>query len=161
MWSNVEFGREFPAVDLLCIVPELLGVVLISLYMFLKDSKCVRRGVPWAFLLVSVANLLVPSWMMIYIYAIYKKDEVHNDMNLTGDPEVQHRHFKSPLTYLRSSWHEKGHFVETADAYVVWHSVFCYVEAAITFFISCLFMNFEERKNAEEPDNESSDETDY
>ena len=71
MWNNIDFGKEFAVGDLLCLVPEILGVVMISLYIFLKDSKCVRRCVPWAFLLVSVANVLVPSWIMIYVYAIY------------------------------------------------------------------------------------------
>lgn len=163
MWACLDFGKELAVGDLVCLIPELLGVILISLYLFLKDAKWVRRCVPWAFLLVSVANVLIPSWIMIYVYAVFKKDEVHMDMNITGDPEMHHdRRFKTPLSHLKGGWFDAGHYVESADAYVLWHSCFCYVEAAITFLLFCVYMGFEERKNADCPDEESSDDdTDY
>lgn len=86
MWMNDEFGKEFPVGDLLALVPEIIGAILITLYVALKDQRWVRKMIPWAFLLISVANVLIPSWIMIYIYAIYQKDEVHNNSNLAGDP---------------------------------------------------------------------------
>lgn len=64
---------------------------------------------------------------------------------------------------MKSDWYDAHKFTESSDAYVMWHSISCYVEAAIAFLLFCVYMDFGDRKYSEEPDAESStdEDTDY
>ena len=46
-------------------------------YLVLRDSPGTRALVPWAFLIASIANLLIAIWVIVYICSIYPEDKVY------------------------------------------------------------------------------------
>ena len=74
--SNEYLDIYYSYVYLIILFAFAIAVVFIFYYWCADDSPDSREVTPWAFLLAAIANLLIGTWILIYFYAIYKKDKV-------------------------------------------------------------------------------------
>ena len=74
--SNPYFDIYYSYVYLILLFVFAVAVVFTFYYWCADDSPDSRSMTPWAFLLASIANILIFAWILIYFYVIWKKDKV-------------------------------------------------------------------------------------
>ena len=75
--TNKYFDPIYLWVYVALVFALLVSVILVSYYLFARDSKESRAVVPWIFLISAVASFLICFWIIVYIFFIYEKNEVY------------------------------------------------------------------------------------
>ena len=76
IYDNDHFDPIYFQVYVAILGIYLIGIILVSIYLFPSDSPQTRAFLPWGFLVVSIASILLVLWIIIYIGTIYEEDDV-------------------------------------------------------------------------------------
>ena len=69
-----------------------VAVNLFFWYLVLKDSPQTRALIPWAFLVASIANLLIAIWIIYYISVMYPENKIYTEKPRSYDDDDEFGH---------------------------------------------------------------------
>lgn len=107
--QNDYFDKIYPMVYFLILLPLFAAAGLFIYYYATKDSPFARSNLPIALILAVISSFLLFFWILIYILAIYPRDQVlvgkfdkETEFNLEdNDGAKQGKYTKQPKgTYL-------------------------------------------------------------
>ena len=73
IYDNIYFDPFYLYGYIFLLLIFFVAVVIISIYLFSRDSKETRAILPWGFLIAAIANLLLFFWILYYILFVYDK----------------------------------------------------------------------------------------
>ena len=104
-------------------------MILVFIFLCGKDKHENRRLLPWAFIIFSIANILLFTWIIIYIHAIYPRDRVwyprypRNDPDYDDDYDEYEHEEKHRQRYRDRENYKKDHYTESKPAYLIYETV--------------------------------------
>ena len=108
----------------LCLLPQFISLMLVSLYFCMKDSDDSRKRLPLAVILAFTTSILIALWITIYICFIYPSDD---DSVMVGTGDKAEEGQEDP-NYSKTS----------KESYLAWMLIFPILN--ITFYLNSYFV---------------------
>ena len=77
IFNNEHFDPIYPQIYVGILAFFFIGVAIVLTFLIGPDNPTIRSLIPWGFLIVAIANILIATWIIIYISAIYHEDQVY------------------------------------------------------------------------------------
>jgi len=113
-YNNDAFDAVFPAGEIVLDLALLTSIILITFWMFMKETKCTRKLVVYFFFIFGIASILISLWIIFYIEGGFFKmaDVIVPD----GDPDTDHS-VDANGEHKNSHHESKGEFVSKHAIY--------------------------------------------